>query len=93
MCTATQNIMNTVTELVELKKMAEDLNAEIEQLQDEIKAYMDSQNAENMEAGSYVVSFKEVVSKRLDTTGLKKLLGDALDPYYKAVTSKRFTIR
>ena len=73
--------------------MADDLNAEIEALEDVIKAYMTEQGAENMTSGSTVVSYKEVVSKRLDTTGLKKLLGDALEPYYKTITSKRFTIR
>ena len=93
MCKANQNIETKVNELMELKKMAEDLNAEIEAIQDEIKAFMEAENAENMSAGSYIVSFKEVVTKRCDTKALRQLLGDALDPYMKSVISKRFTVR
>lgn len=94
MCKAVESMMTKVEELVSLKAMMEDLQAEIDALQDEVKAYMESQEAETMESGSHIVTFKEVVSKRVDTAGLKKLLGaDALEPYTKVIISKRFTIK
>ena len=40
MCAATSQMVAKVAELMELRKMIEDLNAEAEQIADEIKAYM-----------------------------------------------------
>lgn len=76
---------------VELRKMIEDLNAEAELIADEIKAYMGEE--ETMTAGSYVVRYQNVVSQRCDTKELRKLLGDALDPYMKRVESRRFSVK
>ena len=42
MCKANATIESKVSDLVELLKMQEDLNAEIEGIKDEIKAYMSS---------------------------------------------------
>ena len=91
MCAANSLMETKVQELVELKKMMEDLTAEMEAIQDEIKAYMG--NEETMTAGSYVVRYQNVVSQRCDTKELRKLLGDALDPFMKRVESRRFSIK
>lgn len=40
MCAATSQMVAKVAELMELRKMIEDLNAEAELIADEIKAYM-----------------------------------------------------
>ena len=48
---------------------------------------------ETMTAGSYVVRYQNVVSQRCDTKELRKLLGDALDPYMKRVESRRFSVK
>ena len=55
MCAATSQMVAKVAELMELRKMIEDLNAEAELLADEIKAYMGDE--ETMTAGSYVVRY------------------------------------
>ena len=39
------------------------------------------------------VEFLHVVSQRCDTKELRKLLGDALDPYMKRVESRRFSVK
>ena len=93
MCKANTAIESKVNELLSLIAMQEDLNAEIEALKDEIKAFMESESAETMTSGDHVVTYKEVVTKRIDTTALKKLLGDALEPYFNKVVTKRFQIR
>ena len=64
--------------------------AEAEAITDEIKAYMGDE--ETMMAGSYKVTWKETVSRRVDTTALKKLLGDALDEYTKTITTRPFKV-
>ncbi len=91
MCKANESIMQTVEDLLEVKAMIEELEAEAEQLTDKIKEYMGDEDV--MLSGSHKVSYKEVVSKRVDTTALKKLLGEeALAPYTKLITSRRFSI-
>jgi len=72
------------------KKMADELQEEIEALQDDIKAYMGEE--ETMMAGSYKVTYRSTVSRRMDTTALKKVLGDALEGYYKTIVTRPFKV-
>ena len=90
MCKPTTTITAKVEELMELRKMIEGLQEEAEAITDEIKAFMG--NEETMMAGSYKVTWKETVSRRVDTTALKKLLGDALDEYTKTITTRPFKV-
>ena len=90
MCKANESIITKVENLMELKKMAEELQEEIEAIQDDIKAYMGEE--ETMMAGSYKVTYRSTVSRRMDTTALKKVLGDALEGYYKTVVTRPFKV-
>ena len=90
MCKANDNMVSKVEELMEIRKMIESLQNEAEIITDEIKAYMG--NEENMVAGIYKVSYKEQVSHRLDSSALKKVLGDALEGYYKTVVTRPFKV-
>ena len=90
MCQANNVILSKVEELVEIKKMIEELENEAEGITDEIKAYMGSE--ETIMAGSWKVTWKETVSRRMDTTALKKVLGDALEGYYKTVVTRPFKV-
>ena len=90
MCNANDSIITKVQELMELRKMAEALQAEMDSLTDDIKAYMGDE--ETMMAGSWKVTYRQTVSKRIDSAALKKVLRDALDDYYKVVTTRPFKI-
>ena len=90
MCKANENMVSKVQELMGLKKMIEDLQAEAEAITDEIKAYMGEE--ETMMAGTWKVTYKATVSRRMDTTALKKVLGDALEGYYKTVVTRPFKV-
>ena len=90
MCNANNTIIRKVEELMELRKMADELNAEMETLIDAIKEHMGTE--ETMMAGSYKVTWKETVSRRVDTAALKKVLGDALEEYTKTITTRPFKI-
>ena len=90
MCKANENMVSKVAELMELKKAIEDLQAEAETITDEIKAYMGAE--ETMMAGTWKVTYKETVSRRMDTTALKKVLGDALEGYYKTIVTRPFKV-
>lgn len=77
-------------ELMELRRMQEELTAEIEAIQDAIKAAMGDQ--ETITAGAFRISYKPVTSSRIDTTALKKALPEIAAQYMKTTTTRRFTI-
>ena len=80
-----------VTEYQELKRMLEEIEAEMTALQDEIKAHMGE--SEMLMAGPYKVTYKAVTSSRVDTTALKKALPDIAAQYTKTATTRRFTVQ
>ena len=90
MCKANDEIITKVSDLMELNNMIEELQQEAERLKDEIKDFMGSE--ETMMAGCWKVTWRETVSHRLDTTALKKVLGDALEGYYKTITTRPFKV-
>ena len=70
--------------------MIESLQNEAEIITDEIKAFMGAE--ETMMAGCYKVTYKEQVSHRIDSAALKKVLGDALEGYYKTIVTRPFKV-
>lgn len=90
MCTANTEIIKKVQELQELKRMQEELAAEIDTLQDAIKAYMGDE--ESMTAGAFKVSYKAVTSTRIDTAKLRKDLPEVWTEYGKTTTARRFQV-
>lgn len=83
-------LANTATELMELKRMREELDAEIASLEDSIKAHMG--DTEQVTAGAFKITWKTVTSSRVDTTALKKAMPELAAHYTKTTTSRRFTI-
>ena len=81
---------STVHELLELKRMREELDATITALEDSIKAVMGDE--ELLTAGAYKVSWKTFTSSRVDTTALKKALPEVAAQYTKQTTTRRFSI-
>lgn len=87
---STSEITKTVTDLQELKRMREDLDAEIAALEDSIKAHMG--DTETLTAGPYKVTWKTVTSSRIDTRALKSALPDVAAQYTITSTARRFTV-
>ena len=90
MCKANDVITGKVEELMEIKMMIEELEQEADAITDEIKTFMGAE--ETMMAGTWKVTYRETVSRRLDTTALKKILGDALEEYYKTIVTRPFKV-
>ena len=84
------NMEAQVKELMELKRLREELDNEITAAEDAIKAVMGDE--ELLTAGAYKVSWKTFTSSRVDTTALKKALPDIAAAYTKTTTSRRFSI-
>ena len=81
---------NKARELQELKRMREELDAEITAAEDTIKAAMG--DAETVTAGAYKITWKPITSSRIDTTALKKALPEIAAQYMRTTTTRRFTI-
>ena len=91
MCKANNDIIAKVQELMELRRMSEELQAEIDTLQEAVKDFMGSE--ESMIAGAFKVSYKSVTSSRLDSSALKRELPDVAARFTKQTTTRRFTVQ
>ena len=89
---ATNEIIRKLNELSELRRMADELNAEIEAIQDEIKAHMTAEETDTLTAGAFKVTWKAVTSTRIDTAALRKDLPEIWQEYGKTSTTKRFSV-
>ena len=89
---STIEITSKIEALKELEALIEEAKAEAEALRDEIKAEMVNRNAEEMEAGQYIVRWTSVLSQRFDSTSFKKVMPDVYKSFTKQVASRRFSI-
>lgn len=85
-------IQSKVNDLRELRRMAEELEAEITAIQDSIKAHMTASGVEELAGVDYKVTWKAVTSSRLDTTALRKALPDVAERFTKTSTTRRFCV-
>ena len=88
----TNEIISKLNELSELRRMADELNAEIEVIQDAIKAHMTEADTDTITAGAFKVTWKAVTSTRIDTTALRKDLPEIWQEYGKTTTTRRFSV-
>jgi predicted phage-related endonuclease len=82
-----------VQELRELRRMADELSAEMEGIQDEIKAHMTAQGVEELSGTDFKISWKEVKTTRFDKKAMIQTFGqDCYNEFCKTTTSRRFTV-
>ena len=85
------NMEAKVKELMERKRMKEELEAEITAMEDEIKSVMGDE--ETLFAGAFKVDWKTVITSRIDTTALKKMMPEIAERFMKQTTTRRFCVR
>ena len=81
-----------VAELRELRRMADELAAEITATEDELKAYMTSNSTEELYGPSFKITWKPVTSSRLDSKALKAAAPELWERFTKQTTTRRFII-
>lgn len=89
---ATNELISKLNDLAELRRLADDLDAEITAIQDEIKAHMAAAQTDTLTAGAFRVVWKSVTSTRIDTAALRRELPEVWQEYGKTTTTKRFTV-
>lgn len=87
-----QEIESRVQELRELRRMAEELAAEIDSIQDAIKSHMDAEGVDTISGTDWKVTYKAVTSSRLDGAALKKALPELAQQFTKTTTARRFCV-
>ena len=85
-------IQSKVNELRELRRMADELTAEMESITDSIKRHMDAEGVDTLNGADWKVTYKAVTSSRLDTTAPKKALPVLAAQFTKTITARRFCI-
>ena len=85
------NMESKVRELLELKRMKEELEAEITSMEDEIKSVMGEE--ETLLAGAFRVTWTPYTSSRFDSTRFRKEHADLAAAYTKTTTARRFSVR
>ena len=81
-----------VKELRELKRKADELQAQIDGIQDTIKAEMTDRCTDTLTGSDWKITWKPVTSNRLDSTALKKELPDIAARFMKQSTARRFVL-
>ena len=81
-----------VAELRELRRMADELAGEIAATEDELKAYMTANNADELHGPSFKIIWREVTSSRLDSKALKAAAPELWQRFTKQTTTRRFIV-
>ena len=81
---------NQIKELLELKRLREELDAEIQTAEDKIKAVMGED--EILTAGAFKVTWKSITSSRLDSAALKKAMPEVATQFTRQTTVRRFSV-
>lgn len=86
-------LITTIEELQELRRMQEELESEITAIQDKVKAHMTACGVDTITSGAWKVCYKTITVSRFDTSAFKKAMPDLAAQYTKTTTSSRFTVQ
>ena len=87
-----QEMQSKVNELRELRRMADELDAEITAIQDSIKAHMTAIGAEELTGTDYKITWKTVTSSHLDAVALRKAAPELCERFTKTANTRRFCV-
>lgn len=85
-------LTSKVNDLRELRRMADELSAEIDALQDSIKEHMTNTGVDTINGPDYKITWKTVSSSRFDSTAFKKDNPEIAAAYTKTTTARRFIL-
>ena len=87
-----KNLDSQIHELRELRRMADELAAAIDTIQDAIKAEMTADGVDVLTGSDWKAVWKPITTSRIDTTALKKALPDLAAQFTKTSTVRRFSV-
>lgn len=87
-----KNLDSQIHELRELRRMADELAAAIDTIQDAIKAEMTAAGVDVLTGSNWKAVWKPITTSRIDTAALKKALPDLAAQFTKTSTVRRFSV-
>ena len=88
-----KEMLGIIQEINEYNELLEEIKEILADRQDKIKAYMNSEDLEELNVDNqYFIRYQAIARNTLNTTLLKKDLPDLYKSYLKVVNSTRFTI-
>ena len=87
-----RQLNNRITKLQSIEAQMKELEAQAEVIQAEFKADLGSKGEDEHNTGSFIIRWKEIISRRLDGKALKAALPDVFATYSRESISRRFTI-
>lgn len=87
-----KNLDSQIHELRELRRMADELTAAIDTIQDAIKAEMTAAGVDVLTGSDWKAVWKPITTSRIDPTALKKALPDLAAQFTKTSTVRRFSV-
>ena len=79
-------------ELKEMKVLKDELEDQIKELEDAIKAEMTAQDTDTLRAGAFKATWKPYTSSRFDSSAFKQTHEELYKQYSKQITTKRFLV-
>ena len=89
---SSSELSSKVQELRELRRMADELAAEMEAISDSIKAEMSAREVDELTGSDWKVTWKAVTTSRFDAKAFKATHAELYGQYTRETTSRRFTV-
>lgn len=89
--TTTTNINEVIKEIKEYQAMQDELKRQIDELKAQAIEYLADNEIDEFLSDEGKITYREVISKRFDSTSFKKDFADIYAEYQKATSSMRFT--
>lgn len=86
-------LLKLLTDMQELRRMADEIDKEIHILQNHIQAHMGAVNADQLVCGPFSITWKPVETVRINSAALKHDLPEIWERYRTVSSSMRFTVR
>ena len=83
---------NRVKKLQGIEAQMKELEDAAEKIRTEIKADLEEKGEDEHNTGSFIIRWKEIISRRLDSKALTAALPDVFAAYSKESSTRRFSI-
>ena len=91
--TTTTNIKDVIREIKEYQAMQDELKKQINELKEEAIEWLDENEVDEILTDEGKITYREVISKRFNSTAFKKDFADIYDEYTTQTSNMRFTCK
>lgn len=91
--TNTTSIKDVIKEIKEYQAMQDELKKQIDELKEEAIEWLDENELDEILTDEGKITYREVISKRFNSTAFKKDFADIYDEYTTKTSNMRFTCK